>query len=120
MLRRSFLALVEKRHTVRFPLNLPVHLAFAGKRISGCTVNISTGGVLIVTDDEQSFTPGARIEGVIDWPVSDGESSVELKVWGSVAWYRERLVGMETRRHILRAARGRRTEKATEDSREAS
>jgi len=76
--------------------------------MTGCTVNISTCGVLIVTDDEASFQPGARIEAVIDWPVEDGEAPVELKVWGSVAWFRERLLGMETRRHVLRAAKPRR------------
>jgi len=99
---------VEKRRSTRFPISLPARLLFAGKRVTGCTVNISSRGALIVTDDQESIRTGTRIEGVIDWPVGDGEAPVELRVWGNVAWFRERLIGVETRRHVLRAAKPRR------------
>lgn len=57
--------------------------------------------MLIVTDAVTPLQPGNRIEAEIAWPVQADDKPVRLKLWGSVAWTRERLVAMDAKRYAF-------------------
>lgn len=75
----------ERRTTQRFPIELPADLCILEMRISGTTVNISSGGLLMKCS-HGSFKMGRRVKVRITiWPNSGGKhSQVILVIHGAV------------------------------------
>lgn len=72
----------ERRASVRFPLKLTAQ-AYAGDvRFEGTTVNISSGGLLLTSDQE--IPAGTSLTVRLNWPIARRTKSVALVVKGAV------------------------------------
>jgi hypothetical protein len=80
-------------------LSFQARLRAGKKEAQGCTVNVSSCGALVVTDAPVPVEPGSRVEVAIDWPLPSEGAPVQLRLWGSVAWTRERLVAVDAKRY---------------------
>lgn len=90
---------MEKRRATRFPLSFETRLQSDYVQVIGSSVNISSCGVLMVADGAHSLQPGNRVEAEIGWPVRADDKPVRLKLWGTVAWTRDRLVAVDAKRY---------------------
>ena len=70
---------------------------------TGRTVNISNGGILIVTD--RPLSPGMRLEIEVDWPViAADEGSLKLLIQGYIVRSKKNgvaLAGVKILRHMF-------------------
>jgi hypothetical protein len=87
--------LAERRSKFRYPLNLSVRFRpLAGSLFcgAGLAVNVSSGGVLVVSQDVVSphkISVGARMEISIEWPtLLDGRVPLQLFAVGRVVRHR--------------------------------
>ena len=85
----------ERRSKLRYPLNLSVRFRpLAGPLFcgAGLAVNVSSGGVLVVSQDAVSphkISVGARVESSIEWPtLLDGRVPLQLFAVGRVVRHR--------------------------------
>ena len=99
--------LIERRRSTRFPIQLPSRLKQAGISSGGMTVNVSSTGALIQTDDE--FRPGSSVEVQFQWPVSLEECNLKLVATAIVVWTREHLTAIKMKRCEFRTASKKRT-----------
>ena len=72
----------ERRFSERFPLELPAELHVDGLRLSGQTINISSGGLLVKCDG--NFQPGTVVTVRLEWPIRQRTRPVTLIVCGEV------------------------------------
>jgi hypothetical protein len=82
----EFIKVIERRSSVRFPLELRVRYRILGRGYafaSGWVVNMSSGGVLV--DCRHEISAGSRLELDIEWPsLLDGRVPLQLVTVGRV------------------------------------
>jgi hypothetical protein len=63
---------LDRRSRARFPLRLTVRYRSLSSRTllvgAGRTVNMSSGGLLIASEEEALVSEGSRLQLVVDWP----------------------------------------------------
>lgn len=99
----------ERRTTNRYPLACAVTTRRSGKRSKGpecghgTTVNMSSGGVLLKTDED--YLPGQRVEVSIAWPILlDQRCSLKVTVHGRVVRVKDGLTAVEIQKYQFKTA----------------
>jgi hypothetical protein len=104
----------ERRASKRFRIECDVRYQVIGRGVfegflTGKTVNMSSGGVLLATD--RVLTPGLRVQLEVDWPVKlNDEVKLKLVIRGKVVRSEEGVValaGVKISRHTFHTASGR-------------
>ena len=73
----------ERRQHHRYPINAPTEYILAGNRAQATTLNMSSGGVLLKTDERLPL--GSPIRVLIDWPVLlDERCPLRLVIAGKI------------------------------------
>ncbi len=96
----------ERRGNGRFPIVREVQYRTLSSRAalesgSGTTVNISSAGVLFIS--EAPLTPGKRLEVAISWPAQlDGKCSLKLVAKGKVVRCDGRHVAVQIEKYEFR------------------
>jgi hypothetical protein len=77
----------DRRLARRYPISCDLQYRISGWVLenfgSGKTINMSSSGLLLVTD--RILSPGRRVQVLIDWPLKlDGRVGLRLVVFGAV------------------------------------
>lgn len=99
---------MERRSTVRYPIVLNARYQATRNKSSklgvGRTVNISSGGLLIVA--EHNIIVGVTIEVTVEWPaLLDGRIDLVLVARGDVVRARESSFALELSKYEFRTAK---------------
>jgi c-di-GMP-binding flagellar brake protein YcgR len=99
---------MERRSAERYPIVLNAHYQALRKRSGdgavGRTVNISSGGLLIVSDHKVPV--GVRLEVLVEWPaLLDGAIELLLVATGKVVRVRESSFALELSRYEFRTTK---------------
>jgi hypothetical protein len=97
----------ERRASKRFPIERIISYRVighgpVGDSGTGRTVNMSSGGILIVTD--RPLPPGMLLEVEVDWPTAADEGSLKLFVQGQIVRSKKNdvaLAGLKILRHTF-------------------
>lgn len=98
----------ERRSSVRYPIVLNARYQMLRKRSHYCgigrTVNISSGGFLIASED--NVPEGVRLEVTVGWPaLLDGAIELVLVATGAVVRARESSFALELSRYEFRTTK---------------
>jgi hypothetical protein len=97
----------ERRASQRFPIERTISYRVVGhgsvgESGNGKTVNMSSGGILIVTD--RPLSQGMLLEVEVDWPIAADEGSLKLFVQGQIVRSKKNdvaLAGLKILRHTF-------------------
>jgi hypothetical protein len=101
----------ERRASKRFPIERTIRYRVVGHSTvgesgNGKTVNMSSGGILIITD--RPLSPGMRLEIEVDWPlITADEGSLKLSIQGQIVRSKKDdvvLSGVKILRHTFHTA----------------
>ena len=87
----------ERRSTTRFPLELPAEISLGPSRIAGRTANISSGGMLLVCEDDVEL--GSLVTVRVHWPVQQRDRQVALVLHGEIIRREPSRIAILHRRH---------------------
>lgn len=95
----------DRRKSIRFPINMETRLKNvrrASERLDVCgkTINLSSGGALILT--EAPVPQGAIVEAHVKWPAALDNCDLKLVLTGYVVWTEGPLIAIKRQAHEFR------------------
>ena len=90
----------DRRKSIRFPMNLEAQLKATGLNAAGTTVNVSSGGALLMT--KAPIARGTVLEAHVKWPAGLESCDLKLVLAGEVVWTRGNLIALSLRDYQFR------------------
>jgi len=87
----------ERRSSERFPIELKAELSAGGVRMLGKTANISSGGLLMVCDQDVEI--GTLVTVRLHWPILQRKKPVVLVVYGEIIRRESNRIAILHRQH---------------------